>query len=67
LVSGRILTGDPKEPVINIDLNLGTATLKPAEEPGRQAKKILDALGKPKRGRVGKFPSGGRKIEGPSR
>jgi hypothetical protein len=35
--------------------------------PGGEAKKILDSFGKPKRGRVGKLPSGGRRIEGPSR
>ena len=39
----------------------------PKRAPGDTAKKILDSVGKPKRYRVGKFPSGGRKIEGPSR
>ena len=39
----------------------------PEQLPGAETNKILDSFGRPKRYRVGKFPSGGRKMKGPSR
>jgi hypothetical protein len=69
LVSTRIISD---EYTGNADARFETPTRsneKQSDEraPGNEAKKILNSFGKPKRYRVGKFPSGGRKIEGPSR
>lgn len=62
LVSGRDASGERVDHKLDAPVRRAE---RPEREPGSEAKKILDSFGKQKR--VGKFPSGGKRIDGPSR
>jgi hypothetical protein len=64
LVSGRDVSGERVDRKLDAPVRRAE---KSEREPGSEAKKILDSFGKPKRQRVEKFPSGGKRIDGPSR